>query len=111
MSGVDPGSHEQHAEQLRARVADTGLSSRQLRLGALARDRGGPAIPEPYEALVDQVAGDSARVTDAQVRAVREAAGSEKAAFEIILTAAIGAGLHRWESAAQVIVEAGNAAP
>jgi hypothetical protein len=35
------------------------------------------------------------RVTDAQVASVRAAAGSEKAAFELIAAAATGAGLLR----------------
>lgn len=46
-----------------------------------------------------------------QVLAVREAAGSDKAAFEVILTAAIGAGLARWDAAQRAITEAKDAAP
>jgi hypothetical protein len=111
MSRDDLGSHEQGADQLRSRVATTGLTDPALRLGALARGGGGAAIPEPYDALVRQVGEDSSRVTDAQVQRVRDSAGSEKAAFELVLTAAIGAGLRRWDAAEEVIKEAGNAAP
>jgi hypothetical protein len=111
MSRDDLGSHEQHAGQLRSRVTTTGLTDQSLRLGALARGAGGPAIPEPYDALARQVGEDSSRVTDAQVQAVRDSAGSEKAAFELVLTAAIGAGLRRWDAAEKVITEAGDAAP
>ena len=111
MPEFDADSHHQHAERLRRRVEETGATSDELRRGALARASGGPAVPEPYDALVAQIDGDSSRVTDAQVRAVREAAGSEKAAFEVILTAAVGAGLHRWDAADRAIAEAGDATP
>jgi hypothetical protein len=111
MSRDDLGSHEEHADQLRSRVASTGLTEQVLRLGALARGAGGPAIPEPYDALARQVGEDSSRVTNAQVLTVRDSAGSEKAAFEIVLTAAIGAGLRRWDAAENAIKEAGDAAP
>jgi hypothetical protein len=110
MSGDDLGSHELHAQQLRARVAAAGLLSSELRLGVLSSITAGPTVPEPYETLVRQISDDSSRVTDAQVQDVRDAAGSDKAAFELILTAAIGAGLNRWEAAQQAIAGAGDAA-
>ena len=109
MSGEDLGSHELHAEQLRARVAASGLTVQELRLAALS-SAGGAEIPEPYGTLVRRIREDSSRVTDDQVGAVREAAGSDKAAFEIILTAAIGAGLNQWDAAQQAITEATDAA-
>jgi hypothetical protein len=49
------------------------------------------------------------RVTDAQVSAVLTATGSEKATFEIIAAAALGAGLLRWEQAMKVLDEVTNA--
>lgn len=116
MSSDDLGSHQLHADRLRGRVADSGLTDRDLRLGALARGdgagsgSGSGSIPEPYDSLARQIGEDSSRVTDAQVEAVRAATGSEKAAFEIILTAAIGAGLRRWDAAARAIEEARDAA-
>jgi hypothetical protein len=110
MSSDDLGSHQLHADRLRGRVADSGLTDRDLRLGALARGAGGSGIPDPYDSLARQIGEDSSRVTDAQVEAVRAATGSEKAAFEIILTAAIGAGLRRWDAAARAIEEARDAA-
>lgn len=110
MSGEDLGSHELHAEQLRTRVAASGLTAQELRLAVLSSAAGGAEIREPYGALVRQINEDSSRVTDAQVGAVREAAGSDKAAFELILTAAIGAGLDRWDAAHQAITEASDAA-
>ena len=66
-------------------------------------------MPEPYDALVTQVDEDSFRVTDAQVHAVLEETGSEKDTFEVILTAAIGAGLRRWDAAAKAIRDAEDA--
>lgn len=96
-------SHEEHAERLRSRTTGTGLTEAGLRSGALGRDGGGPPLPEPYDDLVRQVGADSARVTDAQVAAVREAAGSDKAAFEVVLAASVGAGLRRWEAALRAI--------
>ena len=111
MTSDDLGSHQLHADWLRGRVTDSGLTDRDLRLGALARGAGERGIPEPYDSFARQVGEDSSRVTDAQVKAVRAATGSEKAAFELILTAAIGAGLRRWDAAERAIEGAGDAAP
>lgn len=110
MSRQEFGLHEDHARKLRARVAEMGLIDRELRRGALARAAGGPAIAEPYDALARQVAEDSSRVTDTQVRNVQAATGSEMGTFEVILSAAIGAGLGRWDAAERVIEEASRAA-
>ena len=103
MSREAPHSHQEHAALLRARAAGSGLTDAALRAGAVGRDAGGPPLPEPYDDLVRQVGADSARVTDAQVAAVREAAGSDKAAFEVLLAASIGAGLRRWDAALRAI--------
>lgn len=105
----DPSrSHAELAAELCARAEDSGSADLSLRLAALSA--GAPA-PSPFAELIEQVSRDSSRVTDAQVDAVRREAGSEKAAFEIILAAAIGAGLHRWDAAANAIREADDAAP
>ncbi|MBT8163775.1 MULTISPECIES: hypothetical protein [Arthrobacter] len=110
MSTDAPGSHVQLAAALRSRVADTGTLEPGLRRAILARAGGGNAAPEPYDALAKQVGEDSFRVTDAQVDAVLEETGSEKDTFEVILTAAIGAGLRRWDAAGKAIREAEDAA-
>lgn len=110
MSRDAPGSHPQLARDLRSRVEETGSLDRGLRLGILARGAGGPAVPEPYDTLVEHIAEDSFRVTDAQVQAVLREAGSERDAFEVVLTAAIGAGLRRWDAAEKAIGEAVDAA-
>ncbi|HWU28410.1 MAG TPA: hypothetical protein VN041_04860 [Microbacterium sp.] len=68
------------------------------------------SLTEPFRTLAEQVGRASFRVTDAQVDAVRDAAGSEKAAFEIVMAASVGAGLRRWDAAMRAIEEAGDAA-
>lgn len=110
MSREAAEGHEEHAESLRARTTARGITAASLRAGALGRDAGGPPLPEPYDVLVRQVGADSARVTDAHVAAVREAAGLDKAAFEVILAASIGAGLRRWDAALRAIGGGGDAA-
>jgi hypothetical protein len=102
-------SHAQLVSALRTQVEETGTLDRTLRKGILVRGGGGPAVPDPYDALATRIAEDSYRVTDAQVQEVLEAAGSEKNAFEVILTAAIGSGLHRWDTAMKAIGEASDA--
>jgi hypothetical protein len=74
-----------------------------------ARAAGGPPIDKPYDDLARQIGGASYRVTDAEVDAVRQTAGSDKAAFEIVMSACVGAGLSRWDVAARVIAEATDA--
>jgi hypothetical protein len=109
MPREEPISHAQLASELRTQVDETGTLDRTLRKGILVRGAGGPAVPAPYDALAARIAEDSYRVTDAQVQEVLEAAGSEKNAFEVVLTAAIGAGLRRWDTAIKAIGEAGDA--
>jgi hypothetical protein len=46
---------------------------------------------------------------DSQVANVIAAIGSEKAAFELIAAAALGAGLLRWQHATRVLNEASDA--
>jgi hypothetical protein len=50
-------------------------------------------------------------VTDDQVSAVRQATGSDRAAFEIVLSAAVGAGLRRWDAAMRALKDAPDAPP
>ena len=63
----------------------------------------------PYDDLARQIGDSAARVTDEQVASVLRATGSEKATFEIIAAAALGAGLLRWEQAMKVLDEVTNA--
>jgi hypothetical protein len=52
----------------------------------------------------------SFHVTDGQVAAVRAKAGSDKAAFELVMAAAIGSGLWRWDRAMAALAGAADAA-
>jgi hypothetical protein len=109
MAGEDAVTHAEHARRLATRVADSGETERELRLGVMSRGAGGAAIAEPYDTLAIGIGEDSSRVTDAQVTAVLQATGSQKRAFELVLSAAIGAGLRRWDAAQQAIEGAADA--
>jgi hypothetical protein len=91
-------------------ASDAGVTEASLRTAVAARAAGGPPADEPYDDLARQIGDASYRVTDAQVEAVRRAAGSDKAAFEIVMSACVGAGLTRWDAAARAIEEATDAA-
>jgi hypothetical protein len=108
---TDAGArHHELAEALRAAVTgDAGVTEASLRAAALAAAAGGPPGDEPYGSLARQIGAASYRVTDAEVEAVRQATGSDKAAFEIVMSACVGAGLARWDAAARVIEEATGA--
>jgi hypothetical protein len=103
--------HKRLAEAVRARLTSDGaVTASTLREGVARRAAGGDPIDAPYEALARQIGEAAYRVTDAQVAAVRDATGSDKAAFEIVMTAAVSAGLLRWDSAMRAIAEASDAA-
>jgi hypothetical protein len=102
--------HHAFAEALRSRVLDgPGKTDPALRHAAAERAGGGPAGATPYDDLARQIGESAARVTDQQVASVLKAGGSEKAAFEIIAAAALGAGLLRWRRAVEVLEEAVDA--
>jgi hypothetical protein len=63
----------------------------------------------PYDALAHQIGEAADRTTDAQVASVVAAAGSEKAAFELVVAAATGAGLSRWQQAIKALKDAADA--
>ena len=108
---TDAGArHRDHAEALRAAISgDNGVTEASLRTAASGRAAGGPPTDEPFDNLARQIGEASYRVTDAEVTAVRQATGSDKAAFEIVMSACIGAGLARWDAAARAIGEATDA--
>ena len=102
--------HHRHADALRAAATrEGGKTEASLRAAVLTRAAGGAPIAEPYEALARQIREAAHRVTDAQVAAVRAATGSDKGAFEIIMSACIGAGLTQWDAAIRAIDEASDA--
>jgi len=83
-----------------------GETSPALRQDVYSRARGNPPIDPPYDDLARQIGQSASAVTDDQVDRVLHAAGSEKAAFEIVITAAAAAGLLRFESAMKALEEA-----
>jgi hypothetical protein len=93
-------------ELRRATLATSAFSADEDRRLAIAGSDNGAV-----GALVSKVAEESFRVTDADVETARTHTGSEKGAFEIVLTASIGAGLKRWDIASRVIEEAAHEAP
>jgi hypothetical protein len=102
--------HRELAEALRRRVLEgPGETRPDLRLALAERAAGGPASKAPFDELARQIGEAAYRVTDAQVSSVLTATGSEKATFEIIAAAALGAGLLRWEQAMKVLDEVTNA--
>jgi hypothetical protein len=111
MTGRTP-SLEDLGNSVRERVLRSGVLAPQIRAPAL-RIGGDPdsaeRIPEPQDALVRQIGRASHRVTDAQVDAVRSATGTDRATFELVLAASIGAGLARWDAAIGAIERASDA--
>ncbi|MGQ7311956.1 hypothetical protein ACUOFU_09670 [Microbacterium arabinogalactanolyticum] len=104
-------SHRELAERLRSQARSDGAGAPGANAGAVDAGAGMPNdLAEPFRTLAEQVGRASFRVTDAQVDAVRDAAGSEQAAFEIVMAASVGAGLRRWDAAMRAIEEAGDAA-
>ena len=102
--GCSDLGYQGRRELLGQKIAASGITDRPLRASAMARAAGEPlALDEPYDSLARQVGEASYRVTDGQVAAVRHVAGSDKAAFEIVLAASVGAGLTRWDAAFRAI--------
>ena len=102
--------HRALAEALRRRVLEgPGETPPELRLASAERAAGGPASEAPFDDLARQIGEAAYRVTDAQVSSVLAATGSEKATFEIIVAAALGAGLSRWQQAINVLDEVTHA--
>ena len=100
----DRSDHLSLAEALRRRVLEgPGETDAALRQRVAARAAGGPPIEAPYDDLARQIGDAAYRTTDAQVASVLAAAGSEKAAFELIAVAATGAALLRWQQAITVL--------
>jgi hypothetical protein len=102
--------HRALSETLRRRVLEgPGETRPALRQASAERAAGGPAAGTPVDELAYQIGEAAHGVTDAQVSSVLAATGSEKATFEIIAAAAMGAGLFRWRQAIKVLEEASDA--
>jgi len=61
-------------------------------------------VKEPYEKISLQTGQASYKVTDEQVNDLIKTTGSDKAAFEIIITAAVSAELYRWTNANKLLM-------
>jgi hypothetical protein len=102
--------HRAFAEALRCRVLEgPGETDPAMRHSVAKRAAGGPPVEPPYDDLARQIAESAHRVTDVQVASVLTATGSEKAAFEVIAAAAVGAGLLRWQQGIKALDEATDA--
>jgi hypothetical protein len=98
------------AEALRRRILEgPGESDPAQRRAVAASAAGGAPAPLPYDALAKRIGEAARRTTDAEVAGVVSAEGSEKAEVELIVAAAVGAGLLRWERACRTLEEAGDA--
>ena len=104
--------HHALAEALRTRIGGPdGLTDAGQRRKVAARAAGGPPLEQPFDALAAQIGEAASQVIDDQVSAVRQATGSDRAAFEIVMSAAVGAGLRRWDAAMRALKEASDASP
>jgi hypothetical protein len=104
---IEKPDHRARARRLEQRVFDEPAdTSVELRRQMGERAAGGAPVAPPYDALARDVGEASYRVTDAEVSAVRTAAGSDRAAFELVAAAAVGAALKRWKAGIAAIDEA-----
>jgi alkylhydroperoxidase family enzyme len=60
---------------------------------------GGPRLPQELSNYVDKVARNAFKVTDGDIKDLRDAGYSEDAIFELTLCAALGAGIARLDRA------------
>jgi uncharacterized peroxidase-related enzyme len=89
--------HRALADTVRQRALfGPGKTDATLRQSMAERATGGPPLISPYDDLARQIGEAAYKITDEQVAKVVEEAGSEKAAFELMMAAALGAGLHRF---------------
>jgi hypothetical protein len=102
--------HRDFAARLEQRVfTEPAETTAKLRQDMGRRAAGGPPIAPPYDELAHQIGEAAYRVTDAQVAAVRALAGTDRAAFELVAAAAVGAALKRWKAGQAAIDEASGA--
>ena len=72
-----------------------GRASRERRLSAFKNE----GTDEPLRALVNKVATEPARISDADVAAVKAAGIGEDEVFELVICAAVGAATRQYETA------------
>src|SRR6185437_7157908 len=104
--------HIARAQDLRRQVLEgPGVTYPGLRQRMAMRAARGAAIDPPYDELAAQIGEAAYKVTEDQVAKVVQQVGNEKAAFELIIAAAVGAGLHRWDAGLAALKPPGWTAP
>jgi len=99
--------HRTFANNLHERIFEgPGVTDKILRQKVGKRASGGPNIEQPFDKLALTIGNAAYKVTNEQVANAVRAAGSEKAAFELITAAAVGAGLYRWQTGIKMLDEA-----
>lgn len=99
-------NHYLMAETLRQCIFEgPGFTDSLLRQAVGKRAIGGPPIEAPYNEIASLIGEASYRVTNTLVENVIKSAGGDKAAFEIMISAAAGAGLYRWNTATKILKE------
>jgi hypothetical protein len=83
-----------------------GETDAAFRQAAAAQAAGGSSLSPPYDDLARQIGANADQTTDEQVQKVVDAIGSQRAAFEFIVAASLGAGLARWEAGLRALYEA-----
>lgn len=103
--------HRALADAVRRRVLEgPGETGAALRQAMAERASGGPPLEAPYDDLARQIGQAAYKVTEEQVASVVERAGSERAAFELIVASTLGAGLHRWRRGLKALEQASEVA-
>jgi alkylhydroperoxidase family enzyme len=97
--------HRKWVEAMRSAVLGSQGTVEPAVREAASRNDG---VPEVLRSYVDKVARHAYRVTDEDVDALKQAGYTEDQLFEITVSAAVGAGLHRLE-AGLAALEAGGA--
>ena len=101
-----PPDHKAFAEVLRKRILEEpGKTDVKLREAMAHRATGGQSIEAPFDELALCIGKAAYQCTNEQVKKAIEKVGSEKAAFELITAAAVGAGLYRWDKGLSVLKE------
>jgi len=90
----------------RRTLEGSGETNANLRQAMAARAAGGLPLEAPYDELARQIGEAAYKVTDEQVAKVVEEAGSQRAAYELIVASALGAGLHRWRGGLKILEQA-----
>ena len=99
--------HRALAEAVRQRALEgPGKTGAHLRQAMAERAGEGRPLEAPYDDLARQIGEGAYKVTDEHVAKIVEAAGSERAAYELIVVSALGAGLHRWQQGLKILEEA-----